>query len=157
MAALSWNPFREHVAPVQHCFRPKFTTSGEEASTLKLQWDFPSGGGCLFDSAPSPQMLADYYQKLKPAENAKAVRWHIISEKVRSTECPDVDEISSTLLIPFSRVLRVHASCVSLAEIEDRRALEFESKRNGDRPLTFSARRDRVSIVVALRDELFSP
>ncbi|CAM9193530.1 unnamed protein product [Ectocarpus sp. 12 AP-2014] len=31
------------------------------------------------------------------------------------------------------------------AEIEDRRALEVESKRNGDKPLTFSARRDRAS------------
>ncbi|CAN0173131.1 unnamed protein product, partial [Ectocarpus fasciculatus] len=30
------------------------------------------------------------------------------------------------------------------AEIEDRRVLEVESKRNGDKPLTFSARRDRV-------------
>lgn len=29
-------------------------------------------------------------------------------------------------------------------EIEGRRALEVESKRKGDRPLTFSARRDRV-------------
>ncbi|CBJ29417.1 hypothetical protein Esi_0146_0032 [Ectocarpus siliculosus] len=31
--------------------------------------------------------------------------------------------------------------------IEDRRALEVESKRNGDKPLTFSARRDRASTV----------
>lgn len=33
------------------------------------------------------------------------------------------------------------------AEIEGRRALEVESKRKGDRPLTFSARRDRVRFV----------
>lgn len=37
------------------------------------------------------------------------------------------------------------------AEIEGRRALEVESKRKGDRPLTFSARRDRVRLWNAAR------
>jgi len=86
---------------------------------------------------------------LSPTVSVKTAIRHTVSENVHSTWCVGVNDVSAylSILVPF---IALWCFCRTLAEIEDRRALEFESRRNGDRPLTFSARRDRVSISFSL-------